>query len=452
MKTILFDFVRRWWWAYLTWIIATGLMWPAAIIESRNPMFFPMAIFVGPLLLSLDLARGTARASSILPLSRGQLGRAWWILAVVVPVLGALLVRLGTTVIVMFFQPSVSPAWWMAPAFVLELLLAGTFYWLLMYAPAGQPAGWKNQVIGTVWGMLWGLGVGGSMLIGQHFVRIWHGLDLASQLLIGLLGIAATVSSYHRAAALPARRLSTRSGSVEQSTSAKSYSEIRAPGLHRLTGFPLLMMMTFGQGLLMAIYTLAIFSVFNRVAQGQSLDAVFRGLTSTSEGGIPTYWLWLLLFAGFSGVRWTQSIRALRILPISVQRLNVCLLLLNVSAVLSVFLLPALAGWLFYGFSLELLSLHRLMLPIGVTAILGSLSLRSGPQAAFICLFAFVPASSIWSPWIHAQSSNPELGITAGLALVLIAALMNHFWLTKSGAVYKTRKAWFGLGAGDQRT
>ena len=94
MKPILRDYFRRWWWVWAIVLPVNAAMLVSECVAHQRgnyTTFFPMGIFLGSVLLAMDLQRGGTRVFLSLPVTVGQLARSWWLAAVALPALAVLL-------------------------------------------------------------------------------------------------------------------------------------------------------------------------------------------------------------------------------------------------------------------------------------------------------------------------------------------------------------------------
>ena len=173
MNLILRDYVRRWWWVW-----ALGLPVNAAMLVSEcvahqrgnDTTFFPLGIFLGSILLAMDLQRGSTRVYLSLPVTIRQLARIWWLEAVALPAVAILLVntavfglliwRLGMTGILAVYVKHT----------LTDVLMLGVMFFALTGLPAGQLGeSWAERARATFFSLLWGLAFGGWYFFARLF-------------------------------------------------------------------------------------------------------------------------------------------------------------------------------------------------------------------------------------------------------------------------------------------
>lgn len=173
MKRVLLDYLRR-----RGWLLALGLLAELVAIgfgvyasgRSTRPEFFKvqfglqmqLAIFLGVLPLASDLRNGVARTVMTLPLRAEEIGRAWWLAAVGLPGGAITALTLLGAAIYQAFHPGLSLRWDIIGATLLSLWLwLGALFTMSFYVRNTPYADWRQKTIGGLWGLL----IGGAMLI-----------------------------------------------------------------------------------------------------------------------------------------------------------------------------------------------------------------------------------------------------------------------------------------------
>src|SRR5258708_7744213 len=94
MNRLIIDYLRRWRWAYLVVALGMTVFWFALMAGADRPGIFPLAFYLGAFLLAFDLMKGSATTITVMPLSRVQIGKSWWLVATVIPTVVSFLTRL----------------------------------------------------------------------------------------------------------------------------------------------------------------------------------------------------------------------------------------------------------------------------------------------------------------------------------------------------------------------
>ena len=173
MNLILRDYLRRWWWVW-----ALGLPVNAAMLVSEcvahqrgnYTSFFPLGLFLGSILLAMDLQRGGTRVLLSLPVTVGQLARIWWLEAVALPAVAILLVNTAVFLVLIRVcgMTGILPVYFKHT--LTDVLMLGVMFFTLTGLPAGQLGeSWAERARATFFSLLWGVSFGGWYFFARLF-------------------------------------------------------------------------------------------------------------------------------------------------------------------------------------------------------------------------------------------------------------------------------------------
>ena len=475
MRQLILDHFRRWWWvlalgaAYATilgWCVAlppdylqhargTHIFWPVWL-NVQGRMFvantFCLATGVGALLLSFDLHRGLVRGVRALPVTRKQIGRAWWWATAGIPGIASVaLLFLGAGTFYLLHSDKPFP--------FARLMLTGVFSVL-----------WFGTVLTTYLNKATGSGFGparhaalvnlvtGALLIWMIFGfalsldAVNNPIKRAAFLLAGVLMTAIGWSRAGKFDPMPGAQssvgralqfISSGGGSLlTPLASADTRDLVRAP--HDSGAIPFLMK-----------------SAFTRIFFMMLVLIVYAGVVFRLEGLIHSWDDAVRYIGRMAAVFWTiiffqitpilRHLRCLRTLPISTNRLAVVLMWLGILPLLALGASVAGAAWLISG-SAEAI------------AVLGGYTFTLAPAALCICFGVWRGGGLLSSAFLlivligafalsRREIPVPLSGLIVFLC-VLSAFLLTRYALNRSRQPYLSRGAteipWSAF-AGDPR-
>ena len=169
MKHYIQNYLMRWRWAYiLPFVLICGVQLLIVGETGTKVQPIPLAFYLGVVILSIDLLRGTAKIAYLLPLSKRDIGRAWWCLATVIPTTVCAAAKVPGFVLAALVSPDSARllhvfVFGVAVDFIYASLVFITFIGM------GQTSAmFESKVKGSVLGGLYGLLIGGWMLIWRH--------------------------------------------------------------------------------------------------------------------------------------------------------------------------------------------------------------------------------------------------------------------------------------------
>ena len=385
--------------------------------------------------------RGTAKCAYTLPVSRQQIGNAWWLLATLIPVTLNLITKLiaGAIATTAFSIPGPYLEW-LAFSTVFDFAYAGAFYFLLTYMPVARPGGvWQNVRAG-IFGVLWGLGVGGLFFIVKSLPAHWaEAQGWAMPALVLALGL--TVAGYFRSAGLVVTRAGFRltdTSGTPRTTREKTGSLDR-----QLSGLPRILWATFSTSVMMTAMVCTVFV-------GMMTLMLHQNMKGQSSGFYLGWIGWLLVM---QNLRWVMTLRHLRVLPLSTLQLNGLLLTLNLTATLGLgvfvnlshFFAPAIFPWQ--------LAPEISVALAGFSCVMSYVAMRWGMTALIVCAMVMPMLGVVGlarnNVWLQSVLT-PTFFYVAGLALTGLAGWLNQHSLAGNNAIYKPMKTPFAQAWGAQ--
>ena len=311
MKNVFIDYLRRWRWVFLlASLYSVGFSLSG---DLRTQRFALMAsVFCGPLLLAMDLRKGFFRVLSVLPISKQSLSKLVWSMSVLLPVLIAIAGYLTGSLIGMAFQNERALDLGTLGANALAILAwTGSAFLVLTYLPMQTlPPGFANQLKGALAGGAWGFSIGGSQLfamwapvqtaqISKSFVAISVGL------------VAATVLGFIRAGTV----FPGHGSGIDSSSPQPSGSPPLPWRPTSLTGEWFALFTIVKASLLVSVAFLGLFTVVRLL--------LLQGAVENFQDAFA--WTRTFSMAGIAGailaLGWMGSLRHLRMLPISADRI-----------------------------------------------------------------------------------------------------------------------------------
>ncbi|MGA2245717.1 MAG: hypothetical protein ABSH48_12015 [Verrucomicrobiota bacterium] len=427
------DYLRRKAWIFLFGaVLELALGWFGGCVGGKTHdlwMFqFQIGIFMGVLLLSFDLQRGLARAVAALPLTAGQIGRAWWLVSVAIPSVAFSALLWAGAGLFRLFHPAASVD-------AANLVLAGAFLFTLMgstltlvFVMSHGPyaAGWRRFLRGAL-GAVLGVAVGGGFLFinsaSQNYTR------LACFLAVGL---GFTVAGWFLAGRFVTSRASFRLGT--QSLSLKTGAmrgPVRQPDGYG--GIPLLITTTIVRSFLVGMAMIVIMPVVFMM-QGGGATAWWEVFKFFPAMGIFSFWFVII----FSVAPTLMQLRFLRTLPISATSLAAALIAILILPLLALQAVTAGIAGLSSGapaaFAIAdnfLLTLPAVALSVVLFALLGM------GLPTYVLMFGVMTISQVglawWQAGLHRSEAPSGLcAVASGLLFLLGFWLMRRLLLRSS--------------------
>jgi hypothetical protein len=178
MKLLVLNHLRRWWWALAAGAAFEFLFGFMVVYKPSDdpfgvvPIALAFPVLMGPLLLSLDLQRGLARYVPCMPLTAGEIGRAWWLQAVGLPaaVVSGMLF-LGAGIFHLLHPHAHFPAAALGLTSVFSVLWPGASFAAFTQTTRRTNPGWWESLRILFFGLLWGMSLGCTWLILQDVLK-----------------------------------------------------------------------------------------------------------------------------------------------------------------------------------------------------------------------------------------------------------------------------------------
>ena len=420
MMPIVQDFVKRWWWLFGIQFLVTFVFWALPGPMAQRIHFENL----GPIALSFDLMRGLARSSLVLPLSRRSFARQIWIGVTIVPTCVGSLAMLGASI----FHGNFSPVDW-ALHTLIGLSIAGSLLLLLTGMPTQPSTTTLGQWRDGIFGALWGLGMMSSMMFLFMGSAVFPRLNASIPRLLTMMG-AGTILSYFTTQRMVVNR------STPPSTRQGSQIVTGTPDTETLSGWSLWIRLELRNQLLlgsMVFFGLLITrTVTNslRMQRGNGLEFGQMGLFMMM-GAIMMFMVGIM------------SLRAMRSLPISRQRLALMFVLRHMLACLTICLFFVLFGLAFGTQSASTFGgILTLLISGAIMAIIQAIGFRFPHPLLWICVAFFVgPTVSIYEHLQRFVTQAPVPFICLIVAGYAGAWMMHFRFLRTSSKIYR-RQAW----------
>lgn len=450
MKLILRDHFRRWWWVWLIGLVGCGgFAFTSCLPDEQHRssgVFFPLVMFLGSLLLSMDLQRGHARAVLAMPVTPKQIARAWWWASVGIPSLALAVLTVFALALTAIFHGGSAA---MERAFIYWLtnsLLLGVLFFALTGIPAkpGNADGWVKQVVGVFFGILWGASFGGWWFFYQYLTPETKGFEL-----FVAIALILTIVGWFRAETLVQERAGSRIGF--QASSRKGAKPSR--GAEGRGGLPFLVQSTFNRMMLFGLVTAGSFILFFSLTVAPKFAAIStqtHGVVKASawNGNFPSFVVFQFLWVvALQIIPLCMHLRLLRTLPVSAPKLAAVLVFTPLAAML-VFLY--LTGLLVAGASHQpLISAAEVFrqgggLQLGLAAIfIPMLVWRGWGIVTYLVFIVMIMGGIFGSIFANTQFSSATGG---GISLLLIggAFLATKFTLERSSHAFRPRASQIG--------
>jgi hypothetical protein len=326
MKPILIDFLRRWKWVYLL----AGLL--QLIPGLVAPPFFSLisTIILGSMLVSVDLARGTARTLQALPIKRKTLASAWWILGVIVPttlfsVLLAVFCALRREFVlggpISFSQATL--------ATTVSFLWSGMSYYLLTHISMAGLVRTSESKTDNFTAYIWMASMFGGVFLFLKCPDHWGALNPMYWTLL-IVGAVLTCLGWIRSEEMVISRATSAQNRMHgQNLRDSKKSQVSLSGPAGLLGLFRTAAMTSLKSSAIFIVTFIGLQVFLRKQTGDTIPMTIGRIV-----GDPITLYILSIMIVMAGLQWLSAVRYLRSLPIRTTHLVLIIALL--------FILPAL--------------------------------------------------------------------------------------------------------------
>lgn len=443
MKLILLDYFRRKGLVLLVGAIVefiVGMFSGGTGAEHIHPLGtlqIQISIFMGAFLLSMDLQRGIARTMASLPVTVGQIARAWWFATVgITSVIFATCLFAGA-VVGLFIHSGMGVDWeWVALAAAFLFLWMGSTFTLIIFV--SKPgyyygSGWQ-RITGMFAALLWASMLGGG---------VWLFQDLESHparmTLMLVFGASMTAIGWFGAEKFVSGRAGFKVGAL---------AVRRKQGPWRLQGgyggIPYLMSTTCLRAMFigLAMVTIIALVFWMQGSAGQNWRDVSKELL-----GMGFFPFWFIIF--FSYVPLIMQLRFLRSLPISPTVLSMIMMTVVVLPLLVLgAIMVAIAGpFLGTATALNLAGNFVLTLPISIISLVLTLWLGYG-RLSFLLMFALIFAFQALPPWLHVSFRYQQIPLTAGtvisVASIIVGWLLIRLLLARNSKVYRIAANAFG--------
>jgi hypothetical protein len=433
MKQIILDHLWR-----KSWIIIPILFAEIFVVREFGTnghhlefVLFQLPLFLGAFLLSYDLQRGFTRGLMALPVTAGQIGRAWWLSTVGVP--ASLLASATALSAIVRLEGGQTGLLFLNC--LIQILFLGSLFYILSLMPAGYQGTWQEKVRGGFLGALWGLSFSGGILLFGDFS--WSNPFKAEVFMA--VGAVLTVAGWFRAERMVLQRGAFRVGAqVTPSGSAQYKAPAGFGGLPFLWQRLLLRLGWFGLGLIgWALGTIVLIGVM----EGRSPESSRHFL----ERETPMVGMWSLIFVYMYLVLPTMThLRFLRTLPISTSVLAATLVLFPIGSVLIFGLVGTLLGggagiW------------ASCLMSVVAIAVFVPVCLRNGTgKGTYFTLLGFVMVSAMSRELFDSIEIPLMATILDSLPIIAIAWEITRRLLSSSSKAYHVRP-WVPAGWGGAR-
>ncbi len=447
MQRLIIDFISRWRWMLLGYVVSTVLL-----TSMGQPFALTALVLIN---LLLDSARGLFRAVRPLPISSRDQATTWWLLSIfLLPLLSIPSLAAGTMIYIHTHAALLVPVpsepggpmlhWisnytpWFAAA-IAGWVGFGTVAFLFLicrFLPTGPPKDGFEATGRGIIGALWGFSMPAAMMFPIFLpktpdaLRPWHGA-------LFLLVPVFVVVSYFAAQDLMQRRTSPMvGGQMPVNIAAHASSHRRG-----LTGIPLFISTIVGRGLMM----IALIGLSQVLIFGFMFPRT--GISATPGNGNPILVAQIVGFAIMFATILVElaGLRALRTLPLSSARLTALLLVAPVA-------FAALAAGFSCGFGgvgdparHPVFNFAAQTLAIaGTGSLVLAISLRITSSLRILVVMAafIVPMAGFGF-----AAKSPIALALGGLVMLMGGAALLHRGLRKSNACYQSRRM-FGLQIG----
>ena len=461
MIALVLDFVRRWKYIYfLALLFASGFTLMSLTAMAPTRPIFPVAIYLGAFLLAFDFTKGSARVLATLPLSRLEVGRAWFHLGVTLPGTLSAALRFVLMLGLGRLKPGASMDWtYLFIASLWDFAYAGGTFFLLTLQPRalqGASAGSRN-LAGGIWGGSWGLSFGSVALVANLLPGSWNAFTPLTSLLLAL-AMTMTLAAYLNCRVSATLRLAFRpQAKPETATRIPLAQPSMSAGL---TGASFLLWSFSRNFTVISLGAFIAFSSFELFLHGVPLaKALTTSSTNRVAGQNLGYWFFATIMVYGMSQRVVTSIRHWRVLPLSTWQLELLCLLPTWVACLIVWLIPTVFSVVVEQQAPATISYVWLFGFIAVCSMGQALFLRwRSLRLMFVILFMLQMGVLGSQLWFNSGSWGPMLAldsfysaVTAMAILFAIAIWVTHRSITAHSLTYKATEIPFGGPTMNQR-
>lgn len=295
------------------------------INSPRQNFFLPIILIIGPIALSFDLAKGFARNVLLLPVPRIEIVKTWWWIGVGLPTAYITSLTIGTHI--------AAQLWFNEGAFQSSLIIQQTIlsftslsvaYFALTGLPSNANEAQDRSGRSNFFAALWGLSIGGSMLLSQ-LVKQNPNHITGTYFLILLAGIGISSWGYSRTESMLSARSTGRSeNKTAQATQKRGFFEFdsKATGFNHFTVTTLLQTLSFTviyMIVLATIYTIFSFTSELRTTLDVNRD---RSWIDATVRNIGTQGMIIVVMPSFLLATKLAALRVFRLLPMTANQIG----------------------------------------------------------------------------------------------------------------------------------
>ena len=440
MKLIILDYFRRKGLVLLGGAIlefVIGMFSGSTGAEHIHPLGtlqIQISIFMGAFLLSLDLQRGITRTFASLPVTIGQIARAWWYATVGITSLVLIACLFAGAGVGLFIHSGIGVDWnWVGLAAVCLFLWMGTGFTLIFFVSGAgfwYGSGWRRGV-----NILAGLGCG--LMLGGGF-WLFQGAENHPLKLILMLAFGAgmTIIGWFCAEKLVAARASFKPGTQ---AARRKQGAFRLPGGYG--GIPYLVGTTCLRTLFIGLVMVALIALVFWMQDSAGLK--WRNTVKEMLGmGFFPFWVVTLV----SCLPLLLQIRLLRSLPISSTVLSMVMMTAAVLPQLALgSVIVAITGP-FLGMAATLNLAGSLVLGLSISVISLVLILWLGyGRLSLILMMALLLVSQGVPPWLHIAFHYGQIPLATEMVIAVVTiiagGLLARWLLMRNSKVYRSMNA-----------
>ena len=431
MKLIILDHFRRWWWIWAICVLGNcGLVLAISASNNKFCMIYPVGMFMGAMLLSFDMQRGHTRSIVTLPVTAKQVGRAWWWVAVGLPVVA---ITVETTLVFVGFscwRHDWSGLSGCAFSCVSNFLSLAVMFYALTGLPraGGVYNDWQGRVRAYFFGGIWGLSFAGWLVFQNVSLTLISGLALL------LAAVCFTIMGWFRAELLVRERVRSLAGA--SAPRAKS-----APPSRAAEGFGGLAFLAQSIFFRMVYMGAAMFAVFAIILPLMNTFSMHSASVDFMGDTFPIFSFQFLWVMTFQIAAFTMHVRHLRTMPVSATKLAGVLVFTALAAMLLTF----------YGAMLLLSAVFQsplpgpekiiqqgTLLPIAVTTCVVPLFVwRPMEKITFIIIVGLM-GSGMFAAFFK-QGLPPGITVAASVVIVLGAFVATKALIERNSRAYRPR-------------
>ena len=312
------SFLRRWGLIIGLCSVVHVIMTFVNANNSRDNFFFPLILFIGPVALSLDLTKGLARVVVLLPIRKKEIVKTWWWIGVGLPVVLISILTIVTSCIAALWNHGTTVQW---ASIVQTLILAFTSISIMYFALTGLPnnpaEAQSRSGKSAFFGALWGLSIGGSMLLFQLLERNSSQIE-GSYFAVLLVGMALSRWGYLRTDAMLSARSTGRSENQPIKTDQKrSFFDFDS----KATGFKHFTMTNMKQTLVFSVIFIIGVGVFQTIFSGFAGYNLQKPWIDSAIVTVQSQGMILVIMPSFLLATKLVASRVFRTLPLTVNEL-----------------------------------------------------------------------------------------------------------------------------------